>query len=374
MISVNFGTKIYIGDDSLDRLSHFDHEKILIITDNFISTSDLMVKVKSHINDSNDIELFNDVIPDPTIENIIAGIQVAKEFSPTQLIALGGGSPIDAAKGILYFGKETGGISDIPLIVIPTTSGTGSEVTNFSIITDAEKGIKYPLISDEILPSEAILDSSLLKGLPNTLTADTGIDVLTHAIEAYVSVKANDISDALAEKAIAYVFKYLSRAFVDGADMEAREKMHIASCMAGLAFNQASLGLNHGIAHAAGAKFHIAHGRLNGILLPEVIKYNSGLTMKLNKDVAERYRQIAELLGLTATSATIGTRSLVNEITKLLKSLDIPLSFKAFGLEKDVFEANKEAIANDSLKDKSTDTNPIVPTVNDVLGILERSY
>ncbi len=277
MQEIKFGTTLYVGEDSLKRLSDFKNEKILIVTDSFIASSELLSHIKSYIDSSTETMEFSEVIPDPPIDNIVAGLESSKGFPATILLAIGGGSAIDAAKAMLYFGKLTDRFRGIRFVTIPTTSGTGSEVTNFSIITDAEKGTKYPMVTDQILPDEAILDSGLVVGLPPKQTADTGIDVLTHAIEAYVSTKANDISDALSEKAICYVFTYLERAYKDGNDKVAREKMHIASTMAGMAFNLASLGLNHGIAHAAGARWHIPHGRINGILLPNIIRYNAGI-------------------------------------------------------------------------------------------------
>ena len=279
---------------------------------------------------------------------------------------------------MLYFGKLTDRFSGIRFVTIPTTSGTGSEVTNFSIITDDEKGTKYPLITDQILPDEAILDSGLVAGLPPKQTADTGIDVLTHAIEAYVSTSANDISDALSEKAIRYVFTYLDRAYKDGNDKEAREKMHMASTMAGMAFNIASLGLNHGIAHAAGARWHIPHGRINGILLPNIIRYNAGVTegnySKNTTPAANRYAEIAKFLGLNAGSTQIGVRSLVNAILALEKRLSIPKSLSEWGVSKEQFESDKNVIAEAALADRCTETNPITPTREDVISILGKSF
>lgn len=374
MFSVRFGTTIHTGENSLKRLSQFNQEKIYIITDEFISTSEIMTKVMDMIPETNDVLLFKDVVADPPIDNIVAGIEHAKDFKPTQIIAIGGGSAIDAAKGIIYFGQQSNAFNNVSLICIPTTSGTGSEVTNFAIITDTENGTKYPLVTDDILPHEAILDTSLVMGLPKNQTANTGIDVLTHAIEAIVSTQSTDISDALAEKAIKLVFEYLPRAYKDGSDTVAREKMHMASTLAGLAFNQASLGLNHGIAHAAGARFHITHGLLNGILLSHVIRFNSGIAKTLNKEVAEKYRNIASLLNINAASATIGTRSLINEISKLLKTVGIPQSFSAYGLEKEVFESNLKTIAENAVKDSTTRTNPITVTPQDVEQILKEAY
>lgn len=378
MQEIRFGTRLYIGEESLKRLSDFKNEKILIITDSFIASSEILSNIKNYIDKSSEIMVFSEVIPDPPIDNIVSGLEYSKDFPATILLAIGGGSVIDTAKAILYFGKLTGRFSNIQFIAIPTTSGTGSEVTNFSIITDDENGIKYPLITDEILPDEAILDSGLVEGLPPKQTADTGIDVLTHAIEAYVSTNANDISDALSEKAIRYVFEYLDRAYKDGNDKEAREKMHIASTIAGMAFNISSLGLNHSIAHAAGARWHIPHGRINGILLPNIIRYNAGIvegdyTQKINP-VASRYAEIARFLGLNSGNTQIGVRSLIKAILALKKRLSIPNSLSEWGVSKEQFESDKDIIAEGALVDRCTETNPIVPTKEDVIGILGRSF
>lgn len=378
MQEIRFGTTLYVGEDSLKRLSDFKNEKILIVTDSFIASSELLSHIKSFIDSSSETMVFSEVIPDPPIDNIVAGLESSKGFSATILLAIGGGSAIDAAKAMLYFGKLTDRFRGIRFVTIPTTSGTGSEVTNFSIITDAEKGTKYPLVTDQILPDEAILDSALIAGLPPKQTADTGIDVLTHAIEAYVSTKANDISDALSEKAICYVFTYLERAYKDGNDKVAREKMHIASTMAGMAFNTASLGLNHGIAHAAGARWHIPHGRINGILLPNIIRYNAGIIegnySKNTTPSASRYSKIAKFLGLNAGNPQMGVRSLVNAILTLEKALSIPKSLSEWGVNKDQFESDKSVIAEAALADRCTATNPIVPTKEDIISILGKSF
>ncbi|WMM26188.1 1-propanol dehydrogenase PduQ [Tissierella sp. MB52-C2] len=378
MQKIRFGTTLYIGEESLKRLSDFKNEKILIVTDSFIASSDLLSRIRSYIDSSTEIMVFSEVIPDPPIDNIVAGLEYSKDFPATILLAIGGGSAIDAAKAMFYFGKLTERFNEIRFVAIPTTSGTGSEVTDFSIITDDEKGTKYPLITDEILPDEAILDSGLVAGLPPRQTADTGIDVLTHAIEAYVSTSANDISDALSEKAIRYVFTYLDRAYKDGNDKEAREKMHMASTMAGMAFNIASLGLNHGIAHAAGARWHIPHGRINGILLPNVIRYNAGVIKgnytKNTTPAANRYAEIARFLGLNAGNAQMGVRSLVNAILALEKRLSIPKSLSEWGVSKEQFESDKNVIAEAALADRCTATNPIAPTREDVISILGKSF
>ena len=290
--------KIYFEHNSIQYL-----EKMPNITRAFIVTDPGMVslgyvdkilyylrKRTEHVH----CEIFSDVEPDPSIETVKRGAQMMDEFKPDVIIALGGGSAMDAAKGMWLFYEHPDvdfnslrlRFLDIrkrafkfpkmgnkaQLVAIPTTSGTGSEVTSFAVISDKKNNMKYPLADYELTPNIAIIDPQFVMSLPKSATADTGLDVLTHALEAYVSVMASDYTDGLAMKAIQLVFKYLPRAYKNGAeDAEAREKMHNASCMAGMAFTNAFLGLNHSIAHKIGGEYHVPHGRANAVLLPHVI-------------------------------------------------------------------------------------------------------
>ena len=280
-----------------------------------------------------------------------------RNFKPDVIIALGGGSPMDAAKGMWLFYEypdaDPEGMKlkfmdirkrtykfpklgkDCKMVAIPTTSGTGSEVTSFAVITDKEKNMKYPLADYELTPDVAIVDPDLVMSLPKSITADTGMDVLTHAIEAYVSNMASDYTDGLAEKAIELVYNYLPIAYEDGSNQKAREKMHNASCLAGMAFTNAFLGINHSIAHKLGADFHIAHRKANAIILPYVIKYNA---TKPTKFVSfpkyeyfiedEKYASIARRLGKKANTTEEGVKSLKNAIVEMNKKLNIPSSLK----------------------------------------------
>lgn len=325
--------------------------------------------------EGNDCNIFSEIVPDPPIEIVVKGMEKIKDYSPDIIIALGGGSAIDAAKAIMDFSKQIFKINEIEFIAIPTTSGTGSEVTSFSVITDAQKGTKYPLVSADLIPNKAILDPELVKTVPNFITADTGMDVLTHAIEAYVSTDSNDFSDALAEKAIKLVHEYLIDAYKDGSNLEAREKMHNASCMAGLAFNQASLGLNHGIAHIVGAKFHIPHGRTNSILLPYVIEYNANISGYNNasySDTAKKYAQIAKMLGLESSNVRLGVKNLVNEIKKMQKSMNMPMKLTDCKVNKVDVENLLPEIAQLALKDGCTKTNPRIPNDSGIIDILKQ--
>ena len=380
MYKISYKTELHVGKGALQQLSHYKNEHVLVVADPFLKTSGTLDAILANFDDSNDIVVFTDIMPDPPIETVVAGIKSAGDKPISIVLSIGGGSAIDASKAMYYFAKKQGAFSEAILIAIPTTSGTGSEVTSFSVITDAERGTKYPLVTKEILPDVAILDADLVLSLPGNITADTGMDVLTHAIEAYVSTKATDFSDALAEKAIKLVFEYLSKAYKNGQDVEAREKMHAASTLAGMAFNTASLGINHSLAHAAGAKFHVPHGRLNSILMPHVIQYNAGIEFNnrnrqaTDKTVASRYQDIAKLLGCSASSPVSGVRQLVEAIKKLQRKLEMPTSLREYGVKADAFAQYKVEISEAALHDGCTPTNPRVPTAEELLKVLEKAF
>lgn len=380
MYKISYKTELHVGKGALQQLSHYKNEHILVVADPFLKTSGTLDAILANFDDSNDIVVFTDIMPDPPIETVVAGIKSAGDKPISIVLSIGGGSAIDASKAMYYFAKKQGAFSEAILIAIPTTSGTGSEVTDFSVITDADKGTKYPLVTSEILPDVAILDADLVMSLPSNITADTGMDVLTHAIEAYVSTEATDFSDALAEKAIKLVFEYLPKAYKNGQDVEAREKMHAASTLAGMAFNTAYLGINHSLAHAAGAKFHVPHGRLNSILMPHVIQYNAGIDLNnrsrqaTDKTVAIRYQDIAKLLGCSASSPVSGVRQLVEAIKKLQRKLEMPTSLREYGVKADAFAQYKVEISEAALHDGCTPTNPRVPTAEELLKVLEKAF
>ena len=358
--------KIIFDNNAVVYLRTMAENKFFIITDPFMVSSGMINKVTDEI-EGKDYKIFDGVVPDPPLETVAQGIKEMQKFEPQCVIALGGGSAIDTAKAVIYYSKLKP-----KFIAIPTTSGTGSEVTSFSVITDKEKGIKYPLVSDNMLPDIAILDTVFVKTVPPKTVADTGLDVLTHAIEAYVSTSANDFSDAFAEKAISLVNKYLVSSYKNPDDTEAKDKMHKASLMAGLAFNSASLGINHAIAHNTGGRLKIPHGKINAMLLPKIIEFNSGIygysTTDYNKS-AKRYADIARLMGLTATNTKIAVRSLVKHTEKLIRTLNIPLTFKECGI--DCKSIDFDAIAEGALKDGCINTNPQKATKEDIINILK---
>ena len=400
--------KIYFEHNSIQYL-----EKMPNITRAFIVTDPGMVslgyvdkilyylrKRTEHVH----CEIFSDVEPDPSIETVKRGAQMMDEFKPDVIIALGGGSAMDAAKGMWLFYEHPDvdfnslrlRFLDIrkrafkfpkmgnkaQLVAIPTTSGTGSEGTRFAVISDKKNNMKYPLADYELTPNIAIIDPQFVMSLPKSATADTGLDVLTHALEAYVSVMASDYTDGLAMKAIQLVFKYLPRAYKNGAeDAEAREKMHNASCMAGMAFTNAFLGLNHSIAHKIGGEYHVPHGRANAVLLPHVIKYNASIPSKFvsfpkyKKFIAdEKYAEIAAFLGLPAKTTEEGVQSLINAVIDLMKEVNEPLSFSECGIDEETYMRNVPDIANKAFEDQCTTANPKLPLVKEIEQIMIDAY
>lgn len=349
-------------------------------------------------------EIFADVEPDPSVETIERGVSAMKIFEPDVIIALGGGSAIDAAKGMWLFYEhpdtDFGGLRlkflDIrkrafnfpnlgkktQLVAIPTTSGTGSEVTSFSVITDKKNGnVKYPLADYELTPDVAIIDPQFVATMPKSITADTGLDVLTHAIEAYVSVLASDYTNALAIKAVELVFKYLPRSYADESDAVAREKMHNASCIAGMAFTNAFLGINHSLAHKLGGEFHIPHGRANAVLLPYVIAYNAQkpdkfpIFPKYSEFKADfRYAQIAHQLRLGGATRGEEIANLIAAVRDLMQKLNMPMSIKACGVEEADFLAKIPALAERAFEDQCTTANPRYPLVKDLEEIYKKAY
>nr|MDD6336010.1 bifunctional acetaldehyde-CoA/alcohol dehydrogenase [bacterium] len=349
-------------------------------------------------------EIFSEVEPDPSVETIQRGVRAMEAFNPDVVIALGGGSAIDAAKGMWLFYEHPDTDFDglrlkfmdirkrafhfpnlgkkAQMVAIPTTSGTGSEVTSFSVITDKKNGnIKYPLADYELTPDVAIIDPQFAATMPKSITADTGMDVLTHALEAYVSVLASDYTNALAMKAIELVFKYLPRSYENAGDEVAREKMHNASCIAGMAFSNAFLGINHSLAHKLGGEFHIPHGRANAVLLPHVIAYNAQLPTKFaifpkyGEFVADyRYAQVARHVGLSGNTQEEQIASLIQAVRDLMKRLNMPMSIRECGVDEKAFLAALPGMAERAFDDQCTTANPRYPLVSELEDIYRKAY
>ena len=348
--------------------------KVFIVTDGFMASSGKVSYITEKLDRAGaEYRVFDQVKADPDIDTVTKGVDMIQEFHPDAVIAFGGGSPIDAAKAIVFFAAKTCDMRECMFIAVPTTSGTGSEVSKFAVITDPEKEVKYPLVEDSLLPDVAILDAELTVSVPPSVTADTGIDVFTHAVEALVSTAATDFSDAAAEKAIKLVRRHLMTAYHQPGDMAARQGMHNASCLAGVAFSNSGLGLNHGMAHALGARFHIPHGRANGILLPYVMSFNAGCSESLTP-VAKRYAKIARLLGLEATSVRQSALNLIRTARRYVEQLNIPSSIQAAGVDKAEFEAEAETMAEAALADRCTATNPRLCSKEEILQVFHKAY
>ncbi|MCI1945125.1 1-propanol dehydrogenase PduQ [Clostridium luticellarii] len=369
---------VYFDMNSVEYLKNLKEKKSLIITDPFMVKAGFINKVTDIFrNDNVEYKVFSGIRPDPPVEVVAEGAKEMIAFKPDVIVALGGGSSIDAAKSILAFTmrilKDSKDGYRRPLfIAIPTTSGTGSEVTSFSIITTGNK--KVSLIDDDLIPDVAILDASFVKTVPGRITADTGIDVFTHGIEAYVSNKASDFSDALAEQAMKLVIRYLPEAYKNGDNVEAREKLHNASCMAGMAFTNASLGINHSMAHILGGIFHIPHGRANAILLPYVIKYNADLDSGTCTRAALRYRNIAEFLGLPCSTVEEGVMSLICAVNVILSLTNTPRNLKEAGIDRREFFNKVNTMAEVALEDRCTPTSPRIPSKEELIDLFKKAY
>ena len=376
MKEFSFSTRIFFGEGALERLRKVEDKRVMIVTDRFMANVGVPDKVAGYLTRCQ-VSVFDGVVPDPPIEVVAAGVQALQESGAEAMIAVGGGSTIDAAKAIRAVAKETLHIDTDrwECFAVPTTSGTGSEVTEYAVITDRAKGIKYPLESKALRPPVAILDPQLTVSAPASVTADAGMDVLTHAIEAYVSKGANDFSDALCEKAVSLVFRFLPLAFQDGTDLLAREKMHNASCMAGLAFNSAGLGLTHGMAHAVGGKLHIPHGRINAMLLPHIIQFNANLAGVRGGEyalAAKKYQRLAKTLDLPAPSVRLGVSNLLREVEHLNRVLKIPATLKEWGGDLEQVKQLWDEMVSAALADVTTSTNPRPATAENVSAILQR--
>lgn len=321
--------------------------------------------------------IFTEVRPDPDVKLIADGLKLFIESGADVLVAIGGGSSIDAAKGILYFASKLDQPDKQPFkkplfIAIPSTSGTGSEVTNFSVITSDEG--KVCIVDEFITPDIAILDSTCIQHVPQRVVVDTGIDVLVHSIEAYVSSMATDFTDALSEKAIKLIFENLETLHKDVKNASARDRVQNASCMAGMAFTNANLGINHSLAHALGGAFHIPHGRSNALFLSAVIEYNAELSGSANGYAAERYAKLAAMLQLPARTSREGTVNLLREINRLKKVMGVEDNIRALGIDQTEFENALESMAEAALADRCTPTNPKQPSKDELIRIYRKCY
>ncbi|MGM0641342.1 MAG: bifunctional acetaldehyde-CoA/alcohol dehydrogenase [Thermotogota bacterium] len=381
-------------------------KRAFIVTDKFLFDSGYSEKVTSILENMGiDTEVFFDVEPDPSLNTVNKGVNIMNSFQPDVIIALGGGSPMDAAKimWLMYEHPEVKfeGLAlrfmDIrkrvykfpelgkkaSMVAIPTTSGTGSEVTPFAVVTDNKTGIKYPIADYELTPNMAIIDPELVIDMPKSLTANSGIDALVHAIEAYVSVFASEYTNGLSLEAIRLIFKYLKRSYENGAeDQKAREKIHQASTMAGMAFANAFLGICHSMAHKLGSAFHIPHGLANALLISDVIRYNSSdnpikqtAFPQYKYPLAKsRYAKIANHLNLPGKKDEEKIENLIKEIEQLKKDIGIPKTIEKAGVDKKDFYAKLDEISENAFDDQCTSTNPRYPLISEIKDIYIKSF
>lgn len=372
---------LYFGHGSLAELKNIKGEKaIIVIGGSSMKKFGFLEKTENYLKDAGiEVKIFEGVEPDPSVETVRRGAEMMRQFQPDWIVSIGGGSPIDAAKAMWIFYEhpdaqfaEIAKPFNVPglrnkahFIAIPSTSGTATEVTAFSVITDYKTQIKYPLADFEITPDIAIVDPELAYSMPPTLTAHTGMDALTHAVEAYTACNRSDFSDPLALKAIQMVKDNLLKSF--HGDTVARDNMHIAQCLAGMAFSNALLGIVHSMAHKSGAVFHIPHGCLNAIYLPFVIDYNKTVC-------ADRYAEIARFIGLKGKTDLELTDSFREFINGMNKQLHIPSTLKEYGIAEADFLRNVVRISENAVLDACTGCNPRETKANDFKKLYEASF
>ena len=380
---------LYHGKGSLEELKNLKGERaIIVVGGGSMKKFGFLDRAVEYLKDAGmEVKVFEGVEPDPSVETVMKGAQVMREFNPDWIVSMGGGSPIDAAKAMWAFYEYPDTTFEqlitpfnfpslrtkAKFCAIPSTSGTATEVTAFSVITDYSKGIKYPLADFNITPDVAIVDPELAETMPKKLTAHTGMDAMTHAIEAYVSTLHCDYTDPLALHAIKMIHTYLKKSF-DG-DMEARDKMHNAQCLAGMAFSNALLGIVHSMTHKTGAAYsggHIVHGCANAMYLPKVIKYNSK-----NSEAAERYAYIAKFIGLEGNTVDELVDALINELKSMNKALEIPSCIKDYEggiIDEAEFNSKLKDVAALAISDACTGSNPRQPSQEEMEKLLTACF
>ncbi|MHC6180046.1 iron-containing alcohol dehydrogenase [Clostridium sp. JNZ X4-2] len=372
---------IYFGENSLEYLKSLEgHKAVIVVGGGSMKRFGFLDKIESYLKEANiEVKLIEGIKPDPSVESVMDGAKIMREYEPDWIIAIGGGSPIDAAKAMWVFYEYPDftfekavvpfGIPKLrqkaKFIAIPSTSGTATEVTSFAVITDYKTQIKYPMADFNLTPDIAIIDPAIAQTMPKKLVAYTGMDALTHAIEAYVASLRSDFSDPLALHAIKMIDKYLFESYKG--NTEARGHMHIAQCLAGMAFSNALLGITHSMAHKTGAVFHIPHGCANAIFLPYVIDFNKGAC-------PERYAEIARSLKLPGDSDDELIDSLTDMIKKMNKSMNIPLTLKDYGISESSFKENLDRISHNAMGDACTGANPAKITEEEMKKLFQYIY
>ena len=342
MVEFFCGTKILWGTGSAAYLQELHPKRLFMVTDPFFAKNGIAQQIAQKAQ-AKEIEIFQEVAPDPSVELAAQGTARLKAFSPDLVVALGGGSAMDCAKAMVYFSG-----TDARLAAIPTTSGSGSEVTDFAILT--HNGVKHPLVDKRLIPDVAILDDELLQQMPPSLFADAGFDILAHALEAYVGKNAGSFTDALAVDAFSQAFAALPASFAG--KTQVRLQIHVAATMAGVAFHQAGLGLCHAMAHVLGGRYHVPHGRLNAILLPAVISCNQHAAGK-------KYAALARKAGLGGSAETVAVRNLCNALVHMRKQLRLPETLAQAGISPQEIWYSMDGIVKDVLLDDCCETNPM---------------
>lgn len=391
---------------ALDELKTLGKKKVFIVTDKVLYDLGYAEMITDKMDALGiDSKVFYDVQPDPTLATARKGAEEMLTYQPDAIIALGGGSPMDAAKimWVLYEHPEVKfkdlamrfmdirkRVATFPtlgnkamMVAIPTSAGTGSEVTPFAVITDESTGFKYPLADYELTPDMAIVDAELMMNMPKGLTAASGIDVLTHALEAYVSVLATEMTNAQALEAIRLVFKYLPEAYNEGrTNIKAREKMAHASTMAGMAFANAFLGVCHSMAHKLGAEHHIAHGVANALLISEVIKFNAvdnprkqaAFPQYKYPNAKTRYAKVADYLNLGGKNEDEKIANLIKAVEGLKATIGIPTSIKEAGISEKAFYASLDVMSENAFDDQCTGANPRYPLISELKGMYINAF
>jgi alcohol dehydrogenase class IV len=373
--------RVVFGEGTLAHLKEIEGRRAFVVSDENLEKLGFVQAVRDGLAKAGlGSDCYLEVEPDPSLETAQRGARAMAAYEPDWVVGLGGGSCMDAAKAmwVLYERPdlrpeainpvETLGLREkARMIAIPTTAGTGAEATWIIVLTDTEEGRKLGLGSRENLPDLAIVDPSLSKGMPPRLTADTGVDALTHAVEGYASAWGNDFSDGLCLKAADLIFRYLPRAYEDGADDEAREKMANAATLAGLGFGNSMAGLAHSMGHALGGLFHTPHGRAVGLCLPYTMEYAAG-------ENPRRYSEMARYLGLPADSKAQGARSLVQAVGDLLQRLEQPATLEDVGIEREALTEHLETLVDNAANEASTVVHPRIPSPDELARLFLCAY
>lgn len=372
---------IYFGDNAIEHLKSIKGTRaVLVIGSQRLIKDGTVPKIQELLKEANiETAVFSGVENDPSVATVRKGVELMNQFNPDLIIGIGGGSPIDAAKAMWIFYEypeftfeEAAKPFNLPelrqkakFIAITTTSGTGTEVTSFSVITDDETGIKYPIADYNITPDVAIVDTNLVQNMTAILVANTGMDALTHAFEAYVSTVRNPITDGLAMKSIEMIVNNLLKSF--NGEEKSRKEMHIAQCLAGMAFSNAILGIVHSMSHKTGKIFNIPHGCVNAIYLPYVIQFNA-------KTAGDAYADIAKRLGLKGETTDELVQSLIQLVKEFRIAMNIPASLKEFGVSEEYFKSNLNEISKTAVADPCTGTNPREISVEEMKKLFEATY